>query len=155
MTYLGAGHYGYKRCPTCGHGMLNGVCYNSEGHVKRTNSGSIKNSGNYNIVKITKEASRVSNNSPNLSKSLESLYKKSIELRDVGKYEESIEKCIEIIMLDPNNYNGWAKMADCLTQLHRNEEAIEACDEAIRADPKQQWVMTYFKRICFERLGMI
>ena len=32
MAYFGGGHYGIERCPACGHTMLNGICYNTEGH---------------------------------------------------------------------------------------------------------------------------
>ena len=32
MAYFGGGHYGIERCPVCGYTMLNGICYNTEGH---------------------------------------------------------------------------------------------------------------------------
>lgn len=45
MTYWGAGYEGYQRCPTCGYGMLNGVCYNTEAHGRTNGVSTYASSG--------------------------------------------------------------------------------------------------------------
>ena len=174
MSYLGAGFYGYQRCPVCGHGMLNGICYNTAGHHQRSNyanktvnsasSGSVNHYASEippdNTKTRTPKIVRIEVTTPsiNITSRIQFYMKRGRELIDCRRYKEAAEMYDNSIELDPNNFDAWNYKGYCLAEIGRYREAIEAFDRAVNVNDNQtrtlkESLVAYNRNCCLKKLG--
>ncbi|MEM3712677.1 MAG: tetratricopeptide repeat protein [Thermoproteota archaeon] len=63
------------------------------------------------------------------------LINKAYNLYNMGRFEDAIKYCDEVIKTNPDDATAWSIKGVCLMFLHRYEEALSCCEKAISLNP--------------------
>ncbi|MCS7138600.1 MAG: tetratricopeptide repeat protein [Crenarchaeota archaeon] len=64
------------------------------------------------------------------------LVNKAYSLYSMGRFEDAIKYCDEVIKTNPNDATAWSIKGICLQFLRRYEEALSCCEKAISLNPE-------------------
>lgn len=73
-------------------------------------------------------------------KPFESAYGLGLVYSLVYRYQDSINKFEEAIVLNPSDYAAWGNKGASLANLNRYDEAVDAYDRAIELNQKKAWI---------------
>jgi len=73
---------------------------------------------------------------------IDELYREAETLKDVGKYDEAIAKCNEIVGQDANHVLSHLTLAVLLGKVGKHEQAVQHAEKACQIDPTDAFNFT-------------
>ena len=68
-------------------------------------------------------------------------YNKALDLRKLGRYEDSIVCLNEALKINPDYMKAWRNRGLAIGELDRYKDAVRCVDKALKTDPRDEEVI--------------